>query len=87
MGPDDPFFFDTAAETPQYRSAKDAEFAVNLLVEVMGEAGVDPAAIYAFKHTGGLFPTDNMPLTPEELDEWNRAMDEYYDKFHSIRKQ
>ena len=87
MGPDDPFFFDPGAETPQYRSARDAEFAMNLLVEVMGEAGVDPAAIYAFKRTGGLFPTDNMPLTPEELDEWNRAMDEYYDKFHSTRKQ
>jgi hypothetical protein len=87
MRPDDPFFFDPDAATPQYRSAKDAEFALNMLVEVMGEAGVDPAAIYAFKRTGGLFPTEKMPLTAEELDEWTTAVDEYYEKFHRTSKQ
>ena len=87
MGPDDPFFFDPDASTPQFRSTEDAEFAMNLLVEAMGEAGVDPAAIYAFKRTGGLFPTGKMPLTPEELAEWNSALDEYYEKVHNTRKQ
>jgi len=92
IGRDGPSFepdaaFDPDASTPGYRSAKDADSAMSLLVEVMGEAGVDPAAIYAFKRTGGLFPTVRMPLTPGELAEWNRAMDEYYEKFHNTRKQ
>jgi hypothetical protein len=92
MGRDDPSFdgdatFGPDAATPGYRSAKDADSAMSLLVEVMGEAGVDPAAIYAFKRTGGLFPTVRMPLTPGELSKWNRAMDEYYEKFRNTRKQ
>jgi len=87
MGPDDPFFFDPDASIPQFRNPREAEFAIDLLIEVMAEAGVDPAAIYAFKRTGGLFPTDNVPLTPEELDEWNEAVDEYYRKMQATRKQ
>ena len=87
MGPEDPFFFDPEAATPQFRDARDAEFALNVLAEMLGEAGVDHAAIYAFKRTGGLFPTTNLPLTQDELDEWNAALDEYYEKFHKTRKQ
>jgi hypothetical protein len=67
--------------------AGDAESGLNLLAAMMGEAGVYPAAIYAFKRTGGLFPTGNMPLTPDELDVWNLALDEYYAKMRSTRKQ
>jgi hypothetical protein len=87
MEADDPFFFDPDAATPRYRSAKDAEYALNWLVALMGEAGVDPAAIYAFKRTGGLFPTGNLPFTAEELDAWTTAVDEYYQKFDNTSKQ
>lgn len=79
MGPDDPFFFDPDSCTPQYRSAKDAEFAISLMVELMGEAGVDPSAIYAFKRTGGLFPAERSPLTADEEVEWSMAVDEYFE--------
>ena len=87
MGPNDPFFFDPDAETPQFRSVKDADFSLNVLAEMLGEAGVDPAAIYAFKRTGGLFPTKKLPLTPDELVEWNAAIAEYNEKFQKTRKQ
>src|SRR5689334_7079304 len=49
MGPEDPFFFDPDADTPQFRSPQDADLAIDLLAQLMGEAGVDAAAIYAFK--------------------------------------
>jgi len=73
---------DPNADTPQYRSAQDAEFALNLLAEMMTEAGLDPAAVYAFKRTGGLFPTESLPLTDEELEEWAAAIDDYHERIH-----
>ena len=86
MRPDDPFFFDPNADTPQYRSAQDAEFALNLLAEMMTQAGLDPAAVYAFKRTGGLFPTANLPLTDEELEDWAAAIDEYHERMDPKRQ-
>jgi len=83
VGPDDPFLFDPGSQTPQCGSVKDAELAVDLLVELMAEAGVDPSAIYAFKRTGGLFPTEQSPLTPEELAEWTIAVDEYFEQIQN----
>ncbi len=77
MGPDDPFFFDPNADAPQFRRADDGALAVNFIAELMSQVGLDPSFIYAFKRTGGLFPT--LPgLTEEELTEWNAALNEYY---------
>jgi hypothetical protein len=80
MGPDDPFFFDREADTPQFRSPGDINVAIDLLAMLMGQAGMDAAAIYAFKKTGGLFPTEAANLTPEEIVEWNAAVYEYNEK-------
>ena len=77
MGPDDPFFFDPDAETPQFRSPDHAASAIDLIAVLMGQAGVDPSAIYAFKKTGGLFPTTRRQMTPDELVEWTAAVNEY----------
>src|SRR5215472_16426189 len=63
MGPDDPFFFDPDSDTPQFRSPNDAGHAISVIAEIMGRAGVDAAAIYAFKRTGGLFPTETHRLS------------------------
>ena len=49
---------------------------------MMTEAGLDPAAVYAFKRTGGLFPTESLPLTDEELEEWAAAIDDYHERIH-----
>jgi hypothetical protein len=77
MGPDDPFFFDPELDYPQFRAADAADEAVDFLAHVMSEIGLDPSLIYAFKRTGGLFPT--MPeITADELAEWNAALNEYY---------
>jgi hypothetical protein len=78
MGPDDPFFFDPAADAPQVRAPEYADEALLLLTELMGQAGVDPAAIYAFRKTRGIFPTAGHPLGPDEMEEWNSAVEEYH---------
>jgi hypothetical protein len=77
MGPDDPFFFDPDTDYPQFRSAEHADVAIEFLAEVMARAGLDPALVFAFKRTGGLFPT--LPnLTEDEMAEWNSALNEFY---------
>jgi hypothetical protein len=78
MRPDDPFFFDPAADKPQVRAPEYADEALVLLMELMGEAGVDAAAIYAFRKTRGLFPTPARPLTGDETEEWTAAVEEYH---------
>jgi hypothetical protein len=80
MGPDDPFFFDPEADTPQFRSPNDSDHALTLIARLMGEAGLDPAAIYAFRKTRGLFPTSRTLLTHDQMREWNAAMSEYQAK-------
>ncbi len=87
MGPDDPFFFDPDAETPQFRSPRDAAEVVERMAELMAQAGVDAAAIYAFKRTRGLFPTLGPPFSDEELAEWTAALHEYYEQIESGREQ
>jgi hypothetical protein len=78
MGPDDPFFFDPLADTPQFQAPEQVDQAIGFLAELMGDAGVDPAAIFAFKKTGGLLPTETTHLRPDEMEEWSAAVDEYH---------
>jgi hypothetical protein len=80
MGPDDPFFFDPDADSPQFRSPKDADSILALIARLMGEAGVDPASIYAFRRTRGLFPTSRTRLSYDQMLEWNAAVGEYRSK-------
>jgi hypothetical protein len=87
MGPEDPYFFDPNTTTPQLRASKDSRFAMDVLVEMMVETGIDPAAIYAFKSTGGLFPDPTVPFSPAQQSEWNAAIREYHDKLRGLRKQ
>jgi len=87
MGPDDPFFFDPDADTPRFRSPSDADYAIDWIARLMVEAHVDPAAIYAFKRTGGLIPTASLSLLPHELVEWNAAIYEYHEKLVGGRTQ
>ena len=87
MRPDDPFFFDPNLPSPQFRSSEDAQIAIDLLAEFMGEAGIDAEAIYAFKATGGLIPGDNSRFSPDQEAEWNAAVLEYKEKLHSMKMQ
>lgn len=87
MGPDDPFFFDPDADTPQFRGPEDAEYAIGFLARLMAEGGGEAAAIYAFKRTGGLFPSCTMPLDAHDLLEWNAAVYEYREKLDHTRRQ
>jgi hypothetical protein len=87
MGPDDPFFFDPEAETPQFCSPEHAGVALDLLATLMGQAGIDPAAVYAFKKTQGLLPTGTHRLTDDEMAEWDDAILEYDAKLASMALQ
>jgi hypothetical protein len=83
MGPGDPFFFDPDAETPRFRPPEDADFALDFLAQLMAESGLDPAAIYAFKRTRGLFPSGSKALSRAEQAEWDAAIREYHQKLSS----
>jgi hypothetical protein len=87
MGPDDPFFFDPEADTPQFRSPSDAGHAIAMIAEMMEQAGVDPAVIYAFKRTGGLFPTETRRLSHDESLEWHAAVNEYRARLAAMSRQ
>lgn len=50
--------------------------------EAMKKARISAAMIYAFEKTGRLVTEENMHnLTPDELDEWRKAVDEYTEKY------
>jgi hypothetical protein len=87
MRPDDPFFFDPHAPAPELRSPEEVRFAMDFLVGLMVEVGIDPSAIYAFKSTGGLFPDAAAPFSPSQQSEWNAALQEYEDRLCRLRKQ
>jgi len=70
---DDPIFFDPDADTPQpYPEEKYTEE----LIEAMRKAGIDEGYINAYKKTGLIVTEENKDLlTPEELEEFERAME------------
>jgi hypothetical protein len=50
-----------------------------MMIEAMAEVGISQAMIFAFKRTGRIVAERNKHLlTPEELREWNDAVDEYH---------
>jgi hypothetical protein len=79
MGPGDPFFFDPDADTPRFRNANDAGYALARLAELLRQAGLDAAHVYAFQKTGGLLPPGVASLTAQEVEEWEAAVAEYGD--------
>jgi hypothetical protein len=87
MGPEDPFFFDPDADTPQFRRPEQAAYAIDAIAVLMGQAGLDPAAVYAFKKTRGLFPTADTCYSIDELTEWNQAINEYEAKLAATSEQ
>ena len=52
------------------------------MVEMMKQANIDPAKIYAFEKTGRLVTEDNQNILSEaDLMEWEAAIDEYEERF------
>lgn len=77
-GPDDPIFFDPNAEEPL---PLNVEAAFAELVAIAGQIGIAPQLIYAMNKTGRMVTEDNQKfLTPSELQEWNDALAEYFQK-------
>lgn len=74
-GPGDPLFFDPDADQPQPMSLPGMETAT---VELLEAAGVCPAWIYAYQHTGGLLPRpDGSFVTERDQAEWDDAIARY----------
>jgi hypothetical protein len=77
-GPNDPIFFDPNADEPL---PFNAEAAFEELVAIAGQIGIAPQLIYAMNKTGRMVTEDNQQfLTPSELQEWNEAIAEYFQK-------
>jgi hypothetical protein len=74
-GPDDPLFFDPDADEPQPVSLTGLETET---VGMLEAAGICPAWIYAYQHTGGLLPRpDGSFLTGRDQAEWDEVISRY----------
>lgn len=74
-GPQDPLFFDPAADEPRPMAPVHAEQAG---VKMLEAAGSSPAWIYAYQHTGGLLPRfDGTFTTDADQAEWQENIDRY----------
>ena len=77
----DPILFDPDADDPVPLSDEKYE---RMMIEAMVEVGISQAMIFAFKRTGRIVTERNKHLlTPEELREWNDAVDEYHRRVES----
>jgi len=77
----DPILFDPDANEPVPLSDEKYE---RIVIEAMTEVGISQATIFAFKRTGRIVTEMNKHLlTPEELREWNDAVDEYQHRIGS----
>jgi hypothetical protein len=71
-------FFDPDADQPRFHSNAQLRQMTDAMYTIMIDAGIDPAYAFAFRKTGRLLTTENMKyLTPDELAEWNDAIQEY----------
>jgi len=77
----DPIFFDPDADDPVPLSDEKYE---RMMIEAMAEVGISQAMIFAFKRTGRIVTERNKHLlTPEELREWDDAVEEYHRRIRS----
>jgi hypothetical protein len=71
-GPGDPLFFDPGADEPRPVSLPHLETAT---VGMLEAAGISPAWIYAYQHTGGLLPRPDGSFASErDQAEWDDAV-------------
>src|SRR5262245_52705467 len=74
-GPNDPVLFDPDADVPTPMSLADYDDEV---LAAMNKANLPPEYAYAFKKTGLLgIAADKSSWPPENIKEWNDAVDEY----------
>ena len=74
-GPDDPLFFDPDADEPQPVSLTGLETETVAMLEA---AGICPAWIYAYQHTGGLLPRPDGSFASErDQAEWDEVISRY----------
>ena len=74
-GPEDPLFFDPDADEPQPVSLMGMETET---VGMLEAAGICPAWIYAYQHTGGLLPRpDGSFASARDQAEWDDVVSRY----------
>lgn len=75
-GPNDPVFFDPDADTPQEWDPK--KFAGEMKAALLA-ADLPPQIIYAYEKTGMLLLAEDLPnCSPDQQEEWEDAIDEYF---------
>lgn len=76
--PGDPLFFDPDADVPQELSAEKIEDTWKDLCDHAASQGIPPELVHAMRKTGRVVTEQNMHLLePDELAEWQDAVDEY----------
>jgi len=77
-GPEDPVFFNPEADTPEPMPEPVASSMLASILEAARDANIRPEILYAMKKTGRIVTAQNAQyLTPEELAEWDAAIDEF----------
>ena len=73
----DPVFFDPRADVP--KALGDLQM-MDMIVDAMIASGTTPQVIYAYGKTGFIVTESNKDLlSKEQLDEWNAAIDEFFE--------
>jgi hypothetical protein len=76
--PDDPIFFDPDADTPQPLTEAAITAMFNEVLDAAKRAKLPPEEIYAIRKTGRMVTEKNKQLlSPEDIAEWNAALEEY----------
>ena len=74
---DEPIFFDPNCDVPAPLMPEKME---EETVRAMEAAGIAPELIHAYRRTGRIVTEDNQhKLSPEAIDEWNEAIEEYFE--------
>ena len=77
-GPGDPLFFDPEADEPQSLSAEKMDEMWRSVCDQAASDGIPPEFVYAMRKTGRVVTEENLEfLDPDELAEWEDAIDEY----------
>jgi len=82
----DPLIFDPNADEPQPMPHEDMMQVWDALCNIMIEAGVDPASVYASRKLGRMPTAASMKrMTEDEAEAWRAAVDEYHAMYATVQ--
>jgi hypothetical protein len=64
--PDDPLFFESSVDVPQFLSDESTDEIWKSLLQAAGDSGIDPAIVYAMNKTGRIVTETNVHFLTEQ---------------------